>query len=551
MFCIVKSRYLKVSGVIIFLLPALLFSCGTNINSLLTKTDFNHYIDKFNKEDQKEFHEDIIPGTKMISNADTWKFLEENIPFFECPDKEIEEVYYYRWWTFRKHIKLTPEGYVITEFMPLVSWAGKYNTIPCPAGHHIREGRWLHNQDIIKDYAVFWLKKGGKPHRYSFWISDSFLQFHFVHPSDSLLKGLLPDLIDNFHEWERLRREPDGLFWQYDGQDGMEVAIGGTGKRPTINSFMFADALAIAKIAEMNGDSEIARKFKDEAENIRQLTLDNLWDGEAGFFKVIPESNYRNTVNPSNALSDARELLGYVPWYFELPPQNKGYEIAWNQLMDKDGFYAPFGPTTAEQRHRAFEVSYEGHECQWNGPSWPFATAQTLTALSNVLNDYQQEVITKEDFLETLKIYTKSHRFRQIPPEGAGDTIITDFLWIDENLNPFNGDWLARTRMEVQGHNHGFEERGIYYNHSTYNDIIITGLVGLRPSLDNELIVNPMIPDSWEWFCLDDVLYKGKKITILWDVTGEKYGRGKGLCVFVDGRLKAKAQQIKKVTCLL
>ncbi len=549
---IFNKTWLKVSReLIILLLPVLLFSCETKTDFLLIKTDFKHYIDKFNNQDQKEFHQDIVPGTKMISNAETWKFFEENIPFFECPDKEIEEVYYYRWWTFRKHIKLTPEGYVVTEFMPLVSWAGKNNTIPCPAGHHFREGRWLHNQNIIKDYAEFWLKKGGEPHRYSFWISDSFLQFHFVHPNDSLLKSSLPDLIENFREWERLRKEPDGLFWQYDGQDGMEVAICGTGKRPTINSYMFADARAIAKIAEIKGDTETAERFAAEAEKIGQLTLTKLWDSEAGFFKVIPEPNYRDTVNPSYAFCDARELLGYVPWYFELPPQNKGYEIAWKQLMDKDGFYAPFGPTTAEQRHQAFKISYEGHECQWNGPSWPFATSQTLTALANVLNDYQQEVITKEDFFETLKIYTKSHRFRQIPPEGAGDTIITDFLWIDENLNPFNGDWLARTRMEVQGYNHGFEERGIYYNHSTYNDIIITGLVGLRPSLDNELTINPMVPDSWEWFCLDDVLYKGKKITILWDLTGEKYGQGKGLSVFVDGRLKAKAEQMKELTFLL
>ncbi len=28
----------------------------------------------------------------------------------------------------------------VTEFLPSVPWAGKYNTIPCAAGHHIAEG---------------------------------------------------------------------------------------------------------------------------------------------------------------------------------------------------------------------------------------------------------------------------------------------------------------------------------------------------------------------------------------------------------------------------
>jgi hypothetical protein len=217
--------------------------------------------------------------------------------------------------------------------------------------------------------------------------------------------------------------------------------------------------------------------------------------------------------------------------------------------MDTAGFYAPFGPTTAEQRHPGFRVSYEGHECQWNGPSWPFATSQTLTALANVLNDYPQNRISKDDFFKTLKVYTGSHRFRQIPP--AGDTIVSNSPWIDENLNPFTGDWLARTRMEVQGHNHGFRERGIYYNHSTYNDIIITGLAGLRPSLGDTLVVNPLIPKAWDWFCLDNVSYKDHSISILWDRNGTRYHRGSGLQIWIDGRRMAGNKKLGKIEIVL
>ena len=521
------------------LLAIMLISCGKKDDVFLVKDDFKHYIEKFNTQDTLNLHYDVIPGTKMISNDNSWAFLKDNIPFLVCPDKEIEEVYYYRWWTFRKHIKETPEGYVITEFMPNVSWAGKYNTIPCPAGHHFREGRWLHNAQIIKDYGLFWLRGGGNPYHYSFWISDSFLRYHMVHPNESLLIDVLPDLIGNFREWEKRRGEADGLFWQVDGADGMEVAIGGTGIRPTINTYMYADAVAISEIAAIldNQTSDIRHQFSNKAEEIRKKVLKKLWDEEDKFFKVMPRG--------TDSLSSARELLGYVPWYLGLVPPGQGYEIAWKQLMDPEGFFAPFGPTTAEQRHPGFSISYEGHECQWNGPSWPFATSQTLTALANVLNDYQQDYIDKEDFLETLKIFTRSHRFRQVPP--AGDTIQSDFLWIDENLNPFNGDWLARTRMEVMGYNHGFRERGIYYNHSTYNDIIITGLAGLRPSLDNKLTVNPLIPADWDWFCLDNVLYKGHIITILWDRTGKKYNKGKGLRVYADGKLIGKSVELRKL----
>ena len=384
-----KIRYLFT-----VLLMILVSGCRHQYKEVLSGDDFRHYIEKFNLEE--ELHVDVVPGTKMIRNIDAWDFLRKNIPFFECPDKEIEETYYYRWWTFRKHIKETEDGYIITEFMPKVSWSGKYNTISCPAGHHFREGRWLHDPEIIRDYGLFWLRGGGSPFTYSFWISDSFLQLQMVHPDDSLLFNILPGLVENFREWERLRRLDDGLFWQYDGQDGMEVAIGGTGKRPTINSYMFADARAIATIARMKGEKELEELFTGEAEKIRNLTLSKLWDDKDRFFKVIPEAAYSGKDKTGDSLSTACELLGYVPWYFGLPPANEGYESAWSRLMDPEDFYAPFGPTTAQQRHPGFRISYEGHECQWNGPSWPFATAQTLTALANVLNDYEQNVIDKE-----------------------------------------------------------------------------------------------------------------------------------------------------------
>jgi len=168
--------------------------------------------------------------------------------------------------------------------------------------------------------------------------------------------------------------------------------------------------------------------------------------------------------------------------------------------------------------------------------------------LANVLNDYPQDNISKDDYYETLKIYTKSHKFRQIPPDG--DTIVSEQLWIDENLNPYNGDWLARTRMEVQGYSHRFQERGIYYNHSTYCDLIITGLIGLRPSLDNEIVINPLVPDNWDWFCLDNILIKGKILTVVWDKDGKHYKKGKGLRVFVDGKLQVKSKTIEELTIL-
>ena len=207
----------------------------------------------------------------------------------------------------------------------------------------------------------------------------------------------------------------------------MEVSIGGSGYRATINAYMYGDALAIAQIAERFGRKDVAERFRVKAAEIRRLTQEKLWDPAAQFFKVLPRGE-------NAQLSDARELHGYTPWYFNLPDADKS--VAWKQVMDPQGFYAPFGLTTAEQRHPRFAISYQGHECQWNGPSWPFSTAITLTAMANLLNDYQQDVVHRSDYFDLLKIYAKSQHLKR-----ADGQVVP---WIDENLNPANGDWISR-----------------------------------------------------------------------------------------------------------
>ena len=502
-------------------------------HAVLQAEAFRHYVEAFNQNDQ-ELYKGFFP------NHAAWEFLKDNIPLLDCPDKEIEEIYYFRWWTYRKHIKQTSAGFIVDEFLPNVGWAGKFNSIDCAAGHHLYEGRWLADPKYLDDYTRFWFRGGGDLRRYSFWVSDAVWARLQVTGDDRLAKELLPDLIRNYEGWEKAKLDLNGLFWQTDDRDGMEVSIGGSGYRATINSYMYGDASAIARIADRAGQKEIAERFRAKAAEIKLLIQNKLWDPAAQFFKVLPRGK-------NAKLSDARELHGYTPWYFNLPDADKS--VAWTQIMDPQGFYAPFGLTTAEQRHPKFALSYAGHECQWNGPSWPFSTAITLTGLANVLNNYTQDVVGRKDYFNLLKIYAKSHRLK-----GDNGTVVP---WIDENLNPSNGDWISRTRLKTWKNGawdagKGGEERGKDYNHSTYCDLVISGLIGLRPRADDTVEVNPLVPvGTWDYFCLDRVPYHGRLLTIFYDKTGERYNRGKGLRVLADGKEIAASETLAKITGVL
>ena len=80
-----------------------------------------------------------------------------------------------------------------------------------------------------------------------------------VEAETSLLPlQLLPDLVKNYEVWEASHRDDTGLFHQIDDRDGMEYSIGGSGYRPTINSYMYGDAVAIANIAALAGQHDLA-----------------------------------------------------------------------------------------------------------------------------------------------------------------------------------------------------------------------------------------------------------------------------------------------------
>jgi hypothetical protein len=508
---------------------------GTNEDQIVDLHRLTDYIKYFNYIDEE-------PIQNMVSNEECWDWMLANVPWFECPDPEIEQMYYFRWWVFRKHIKQTPRGYVITEFLPDVAHSQKYNTIVCAAGLHIEEGRWLRNRAYLKDYINFWFSDEADPRQYSTWLAHAIYRYCETIGDFSICDSLFTKLIKNYYAWEQTNRHKSGLFWSDDDRDGGEFSISGNGLRPTLNSYLYADAVAISKLAERYRKPDIAKEFRDKANDLRDLVQTRLWDSEYQFFNTYHVQSIRDTVVDFqfSAVPESRhvrEIYGYFPWKFSLP--GRGFEIAWKELFNAGGFLAPYGPTTAERRHPLF-MKNRIKRCQWDGSSWPFATSQTIGALINLIRNYDQTVVGKDDFFSLVKTYTSS-QYRTLP---YGEKI----PWIGESIHPFSGIWLSRaialeqkiplvkSRPVSKDLNH-LVLRGKDYNHSSYCDLIISGIVGLEIREDASITIDPLIPaDAWNWFCLDGVEYQGNRITIIYDKDGDKYDQAPGLSVLVNGK---------------
>ena len=488
---------------------------------------FKHHVDYFNGMEK----ETVV---QAIPDAKAWEWMQENVPLFECPQQDFERIYWFRWWTLRKHIEQTPVGYALTEFLVPRSYADLYNLIASAVGHHIHESRWLRNPLYLDEVMNTWYRgNNGRPMKkiwnYSSWIPASLWERFLVDGRKEWVVGMLPSLVEEYEYWNSTHRWKESgrptLFWQSDVQDAMEETISGGRRkqyaRPSINSYMYGNARAIAKIASLKGDASLAYEYNQRADTIKQLVETRLWNDRQQFFETLRKDSSANV----------REAIGFLPWYFHLPADASRYLPAWQQAADANGFSAPYGQTTAEQRHPEFRSHGVG-KCEWDGAVWPFATSQTLTAMANFINDYassQSSPLNMDSlYFAELEKYVQSQHMRGRP-------------YIGEYLDETTGYWLK-----------GDQERSRYYNHSTFCDLIISGLVGLRPQADDTLVVNPLLPEGkWSWFCLDRVRYHGHDVTILWDEDGSRYHAGRGLRVYVDGQLRAHTDKLTKIVCSL
>lgn len=459
-----------------------------------------------------------------VENNTSYEWLSDNIPLFACPDTTLQKIYYFRWWALRKHLVKTPYGFIFTEFITHVKFGGNYGAISSALGHQVYEGRWLHNPKYIQQYINYWMefdpgiKKPGF-HRFSTWIDDAVYNLYLVDKDRAFLKKELPMLVADYKKWEKEKQLPSLLFWQFDVRDAMEESISGSRTqkniRPTINSYMYGNALALSKINRILGQTKQAAYFEEKAKNLRQLTMDSLWNSQATFFEV----KY-----PNGQFANAREEIGFIPWYFNLPTDNSQYARAWDQLIDTGGFKSPWGITTAERRHPLFRTHGSGHGCEWDGAVWPYATTQTLKGLSNLLNNYQHHgQMNAGVFFDLLHQYAWAQQ-----KDGAP--------FIGEYQDEKTGKWLRNN------------PRSRYYNHSAFADLIISDLVGIKPAPGRQLSIRPLIPEGrWDWFCLDNVLYHGHQLTILWDKDGTRFNHGKGMQVFVDGKRVAHKKKLTAI----
>ncbi|KAJ4373267.1 hypothetical protein N0V83_003561 [Neocucurbitaria cava] len=478
---------------------------------------------------------------QYFGNDSPW--YRDRIPFFESSDKDITDVYY----IFRSHQRdLGANGFISTEFLDDVGWqTNPWASLNDATGFHLLEGRWCRDRRFKEDYATFMFSSNSNTRQFSESMSASVWQGYLVDGVAGDATSRLAAMQAVFNAWVDAYDSSKGLYYveplrdateytisSIDATNGVDGFTGGNSFRPSINSYQYANAKAIANLAALKGGmSGTVDSFTSKATAIKTLVQKDLWNST--FEHFIDRFQVNNAYVKYWDFIRGRELVGYVPWTHDLPDDTTAYAHAWEHILNSSQLAGPHGLRTVEPSYQYYmrQYRYEGTnpECQWNGPVWPFQTTQVLTGLANFLDHYSKGaavgVITPKDYIQLLKQYSLLH---YDPKEGG-------ILDLQEDYYPDSGAPIVGLK------------RSHHYFHSGFVDLVLTGLVGIRPTAEDVLEVNPITDASTiSYFRADRVIYHGHEIAVQWDATGSRYGT-KGLQVEVDGKVVASSPTLARL----
>lgn len=486
---------------------------------------------------------DAISAQRFGNDAPWYR---DRIPFFESADPTIDAVYYYRWQVYRAHQRdLGAEGYITTEFADDVDWQRHpYASLNDASGFHIGEGRWLNDRRFADDYINFMYASGGNDRHFTDHMADSVWGRYLVDGDRDGALRHLPVMNHIYRLWDDKFDFDKGLYFveplldateytvsSIDASGGKDGFRGGDAFRPSVNAYMFANARALSNMAAMAGNTAMAADYAARADALQKRVLNDLWSDKLTHFIDRHQSRKNDFVSYWQPIRN-RELVGYLPWMFDLVPDDAKYAQAWAHLLDPASLAGKAGMRTVEASYEYYMRQYRylgaAPECQWNGPIWPYQTTQILHGMANLLDHAKTTgPVTPSVYMRLLRQYAALHY------QGKR-------LDIEEDYHPETGKPIVGL------------DRSHHYFHSGFNDLVLTGLVGIRPRADDVLEVNPLLPDAGDpqslaWFRVQDVPYHGHKVAITWDADGSHYGRGKGLSIEVDGREVARRDTLGRV----
>ena len=137
-----------------------------------------------------------------------------------------------------------------------------------------------------------------------------------------------------------------------DASNGKGGFDSGEAFRPTINSYMYGNAMAISHIAAMKGDEAASKEYLQRANELKANVEHDLWNDSLQHFTDRFKQN--NQYVHYWDFIRGRELAGMIPWYFNLPDDTPKYNAAWKHVTDTSQLLGKYGLRTNEPSYQYY-----------------------------------------------------------------------------------------------------------------------------------------------------------------------------------------------------
>jgi hypothetical protein len=498
--------------------------------------------------------EDLRGRDPLELSRQNWRDFFSSVPSFECSDPYLTKYYWYRWYGLKLNmINVGANNHkypVIYEGISEREGIWFRHHISYSAQCHMIECSWMHDPSLAKGSLLGLLsnihENGAIPGGVGFkgrtddWFiyhanyAKGIMQIHQIHPDVQFLEQVYEPLA-KYSKYFDKQRDPEGsnlydVTQQYEtGQEynPRYLFVEENADRDAVFRLKGIDATVfiyelkklLAFIAQTLGKEEESEKWAAEASKIKESILKFMWNtSEELFFDVKPEN-----LQPSNV----KTPVSFYPFMTDIV-DHQHLGAVHKHLLNTDEFWTPYPVPTVSKDSPLFnpEAEWKGLRkyCPWNGRVWPMTNSHTCDALAQTA--YRLDESLKVKAAEFLSKFIRM-MFHQGNPELPN---------CYEHYNPFTGNPSSY--------------RGVNdYMHSWVVDLIIRYAAGFQPQTENELVLDPL-PLNLEHFTLNNLLYKGLKIKVTW--RRKKIDKEKeGFCLYVNGKLVAKKEQLEKITIKL
>ncbi|HEX6351566.1 discoidin domain-containing protein [Actinophytocola sp.] len=465
----------------------------------------------------------------------------DNIPYIDVPEPAIKKHIYYRWWLMRfNYLDADIPGNDFQFPTSIEGVLGYNNAIALTVPMFIDDLKYL--RDPMYSYGP-WVSTGessgggrfvdnpGDPENwsnsYTQYIAEAAWRSYQIHGGQRPIAANLARYAEGDVKGQLSFYDHDnnGLI-EYDwgaltGNDADAVSFhwrGGWLDRAE-SAYQYSGAMAAAGAYDMLGNTAKANEMRGIADRIRNAIVNVLWNPNRQLFE------HRHVA--TNTLVPWKEINNYYPFSVGAIPNQQPYTNAL-RLFSDPAQYPLFPFYTANQFDKA-EAASQGNPGS-NNFSQINSTVQ-FRLFSSVLRNYTQSHITATD-------YKKLLYWNAWAAFIGGNT-----AWPDSNEYWF--DWNPSTQT-INGRS--------FIHHTilgSNNWTVIEDVAGLRPRTDARIELSP-INVGWDRFMVDNLRYRDRDLTIVWDDPADGVARypgvPQGYSGYIDGVRAFTVDRLTRLT---